>query len=75
MDINCVQCGQNTTRSEEDNHLAYECGRRPINCHYCELRLPRERMSEHQEFCGTRTEICRKCSRYVLVRDFMDHAG
>ena len=72
-EINCVQCGQKTTRSEEGNHLAYECGKRPITCHYCELRLPRERMSEHQEFCGTRTEFCRKCSRYVLVRDFMDH--
>ena len=73
MEINCVQCGQKTTRSEEGNHLAYECGKRPITCHYCELRLPRERMSEHQEFCGTRTEFCHKCSRYVLVRDFMDH--
>ena len=73
VEINCVQCGQKTTRSEEGNHLAYECGKRPINCHYCELRLPRERMSEHQEFCGSRTEFCHKCSRYVLVRDFMDH--
>ena len=73
VEINCVQCGQKTTRSEEGNHLAYECGKRPITCHYCELRLPRERMSEHQEFCGTRTEFCRKCSRYVLVRDFMDY--
>ena len=72
-EINCVQCGQKTTRSEEGNHLAYECGKRPITCHYCELRLPRERMSEHQEFCGTRTEFCHKCSRYVLVRDFMDY--
>ena len=73
VEINCVQCGQKTTRREEGNHLAYECGKRPITCHYCELRLPRERMSEHQEFCGTRTEFCHKCSRYVLVRDFMDY--
>ena len=42
VEINCVQCGQKTTRSEEGNHLAYECGKRPINCHYCELRLQRK---------------------------------
>ena len=72
-EINCVQCGQKTTRSEEGNHLAYECGKRPITCHYWELRLPRERMTELQEFYATRTELCQKCSRYILVRDFMDH--
>lgn len=72
-EINCVQCGQKTTRSEEGNHLANDCGKRPIPCPYCELRLPRERMREHQEFCGSRTEFCHECSRYVLVRDFVNH--
>ncbi|KAJ7379763.1 factor 1, partial [Desmophyllum pertusum] len=50
-----------------------ECGKRPIPCQYCEISLPRERMTEHQEFCGSRTELCHKCSRYVLIRDFQNH--
>ena len=72
-EINCVQCGQKTTRSEEGNHLANECGKRPIPCQYCEITLPRERMPEHQEFCGSRTEFCHKCSRYILIKDLQNH--
>ena len=72
-EINCVQCGQKTTRSEEGNHLANECGKRPIPCEYCGINLPREKMPEHQEFCGSRTEWCHKCSRYILIRDLRNH--
>ena len=72
-EINCVQCGQKTTRIEEGNHLANECGKRPIPCRYCEISLPRERMTEHEEYCGSRTEWCPKCSRYVLIKDLRGH--
>ena len=72
-EIICIQCGQKTTRGEEGNHLAYECGKRPIPCQYCEITLPREKMPEHQEFCGSRTERCHNCSRYILIRDLRNH--
>lgn len=72
-EIYCVQCGQKTTRSEEGNHLANECGKKPIPCQYCEMTLPREKMPEHQAFCGSRTEWCHKCSRYILIRDLRNH--
>ena len=72
-EINCFQCGPKTTRSEEGNHLANECGKRPIPYQYCEITLPRENMPEHQEFCGSRTEWCHNCSRYILIRDLGNH--
>ena len=72
--IDCVQCGQKTTRIEERNHLANECGKRPILCQYCDISLPRERIAEHEEFCGSRTELCPKCIRYVLIKDLQKHA-
>ena len=72
-EIDCVQCGQKTMRSEEGNHLANECGKTPIPCQYCKITLPREKMPEHQEFCGSRTEWCHKCSRYILIRDLRHH--
>ena len=30
-------------------------------------------MSEHQDFCGSRTELCEKCNRYVMMRDLQKH--
>lgn len=71
--IDCVQCGKKVTRDEEGNHLAYECGKRPVTCKYCEISLPRERMEDHEEFCGSRTDLCEKCSKYVLIRDIQEH--
>ena len=72
-EINCVQCGEITTRIEKGNHVANECGKRPIPCQYCEISLPRERMTEHEEYCGSRTEWCPKCSRYALIKDLQVH--
>ena len=71
--IDCVQCGQKTTRIDEENHLASECTKTMIPCHYCDILLPREKMSEHQDFCGSRTELCEKCNRYVMMRDLQKH--
>ena len=72
-EINCFQCGKKTTRSEEGNHLANECGKRPIPCQYCQITLLREKMPEHQVFCGSRTEWCHNCNRYILIRDLGNH--
>ena len=72
-EINCIQCGEKTTRSKAANHLANECGKRAIPCQYCDIILPREKMPEHQEFCGSRTEWCHRCSRYILIRDLRNH--
>ena len=72
-EINCIQCGQKTTRTEEGNHLANECGKRPIPCQYCEITLPREKMPEYRKFCGSRTEWCHNSSRYILIRDLRNH--
>ena len=71
--IDCVHCGQKTTRIDEENHLASECTKALIPCHYCDILLPREKMSKHQDFCGSRTELCEKCNRYVMMRDLQKH--
>lgn len=71
--IDCVQCGQKTTRIDEETHLVSECAKTLIPCRYCDILLPREKMLEHQDFCGSRTELCEKCNRYVMMNDLQKH--
>ena len=30
-------------------------------------------MLEHQDFSGSRTELCEKCNRYVMMKDLNKH--
>ena len=50
-----------------------ECNRRPCMCEYCELILPAENHAEHVEYCGSRTESCALCGRFVKLRDCKLH--
>ena len=72
-EITCVNCGQKITRNEQESHLADECSQRTVSCEFCEILLPRERMTEHKEFCGSRTEICPRCSCRVLIKQLKSH--
>ena len=35
--------------------------------------LDSDKIEDHIEFCGTRTELCTKCSRYIKIKDFNQH--
>ena len=49
------------------------CRKRQSQCYYCELMLDSDKIKSHIEFCGTRTELCTKCSRYIKIKDFNQH--
>ena len=44
-----------------------------MDCQYCELQLPFSELSSHVEYCGSRTEKCDKCDRFVQKKDFEEH--
>ena len=58
-------------------HLTFfqkeECRFRPQTCDYCNLSLPDCRFAEHENFCGSRTELCQLCNKYVKLRDLERH--
>ena len=44
-----------------------------MSCQYCELDLPFSEMAAHVEYCGSRTDKCEKCNRYVQKKDLEEH--
>ena len=45
-----------------------ECLQRKIPCSICELELPMVDMPEHEQWCGSRTELCTMCERWVFTQ-------
>ncbi len=54
---------------------AKHCTSRPVKCDYCELELPYAKIAEHKDFCGSRTELCAKCNRYIQLKDLDVHTA
>ncbi|KAM3615447.1 uncharacterized protein V6R79_002488 [Siganus canaliculatus] len=73
-EIRCSKCHKKMERCHLEDHEAEECVERLQSCQFCELELPWKELDEHQLVCGSRTELCRECGRYVTLRDQPNHA-
>lgn len=54
-------------------HKQETCKKRKANCIYCELSLDFDKIQEHIDFCGSRTEKCAKCNQYIQFKDKYKH--
>ncbi len=50
-----------------------ECLKRQINCKFCDIPLYFDKLEEHLNKCGTRTELCNECKRYIQIKDQEEH--
>lgn len=50
-----------------------DCIHRQVVCEYCELELQFSEMKSHKDFCGSRTELCQRCKKYVQHKDLENH--
>ena len=48
---------------------AEHCPQRQVQCEYCEMDMDFKNMTEHKDFCGSRTDPCPLCNRYIFFRD------
>lgn len=67
------ECGESIEKRHIDSHKADLCRKRQKQCCYCELSLDFGEYESHVEFCGSRTDLCTKCSRYIQLKDFNRH--
>ena len=71
--IKCPKCGRKIRKADEEHHLTYECTKQFVQCRFCEIVLPREIASDHENYCGSKTAICKSCGDHVIVKDFDYH--
>ncbi|OVA15242.1 hypothetical protein BVC80_5g29 [Macleaya cordata] len=71
--VACSLCSETVDREILALHKGENCPRRIVTCEYCEFPLPAVDLLKHQEVCGNRTEYCPLCSKYVRLRERLDH--
>ncbi|XP_041796853.1 XIAP-associated factor 1-like [Chelmon rostratus] len=71
--VRCLKCNQKMERCQLMDHESDECVERLQSCQFCELELPWKELNEHRLACGSRTELCGDCGRYVTLRDRPEH--
>jgi len=70
---NCPECSEQIKNKDFETHRIQECLQRKIPCSICELELPMVEMAEHEQWCGSRTELCTMCERYIKLKDLDIH--
>jgi TRAFD1/XAF1, zinc finger len=75
----CLDCGRMVQLAEISYHEEHECGvvgvQDKLACCHCELILDANEHAQHELECGSRTEFCERCARYVLVRHLQRHVA
>lgn len=71
--VACAKCGEQLPREDVEKHSASKCPQRLLPCTYCECPLAAVDLPEHEDMCGSRTDWCDACSKYVLRRERMAH--
>ncbi|XP_044057842.1 XIAP-associated factor 1 isoform X2 [Siniperca chuatsi] len=71
--VRCSKCSQKMERCYLMDHESDECVERLQSCQFCELELPWKELDKHHLACGSRTNLCGDCGRYVTLRDQPEH--
>ncbi|KAK5868220.1 hypothetical protein PBY51_009254 [Eleginops maclovinus] len=73
--VKCSKCHQKMERCQLLDHESDECEQRLQTCQFCDLELPVKDLQDHDVVCGSRTELCMECGRYVTLRLRPGHAS
>ncbi|XP_075290620.1 TRAF-type zinc finger domain-containing protein 1 [Opisthocomus hoazin] len=74
VQVTC-KCKLKTEKCLLKDHEASACPLRPAVCRYCDIQLAFNKLQEHENYCGARTERCGGCGRNVMVKDLKEHPG
>ncbi|KAG7275118.1 hypothetical protein CRUP_009478 [Coryphaenoides rupestris] len=77
----CPECDETVPREHLEQHRLdehtqlQECVARLLSCEFCQLELPCSELQQHEWACGSRTDRCSVCHRYILLRDLDQHTS
>ena len=49
------------------------CSKREVSCRYCKRQKVVTALSEHEVFCGNKTEQCNECYEWISLKDWDGH--
>lgn len=67
------ECGTALENRVLQTHKEIECPKRIVRCQYCPLEMPYNEKLAHENRCGSQTEKCDKCNKYIRRSEFPVH--
>ena len=67
------ECGAEMPKDMLATHKESTCPMRSVACEWCNLKFRGDAFEEHARACGSRTERCDECKRYVRLSDMGAH--
>ncbi|XP_069509517.1 XIAP-associated factor 1 isoform X2 [Ambystoma mexicanum] len=67
--VKCELCHQRVQQCLLEEHKAEKCEERLITCKFCSLEVASCKFQEHDDSCGSRTELCPDCKKYIMLKD------
>jgi hypothetical protein len=66
--IKYCECGAPVESRLMASHKAEDCPLRIVTCSFCPLQMAYRELYEHEQMCGSQTQKCETCSKYILKR-------
>ncbi|XP_062523083.1 uncharacterized protein LOC134197738 isoform X2 [Corticium candelabrum] len=67
------KCGKKMEKRFVEEHDTSECVQRLMKCEFCELEIMFREYDDHRNYCGSRTEKCVKCDKFIQKKEQTFH--
>lgn len=66
--LNCPRCREQVRGADMEDHIRDSCSLTLQTCRYCSLDMARVELPRHEDYCGSRTEECPDCKKYIMMK-------
>eukprot|EP00736_Rhodelphis_marinus_P013007 Rmarinus@m.24544 len=73
-ELTVCNCGQPVENRFLEQHKLTDCALLEVECIYCDLPIPLKDLADHDDMCGSRTEVCTGCGTYVQLKHLQGHS-
>lgn len=66
-------CGEKVEACKLEEHQASMCSKRTTLCKFCATHIEMGNLTEHENYCGSRTDKCEQCGEFIMLKNFDLH--
>lgn len=69
----CPMCAEKVEACKLEDHQASMCSKRTTLCKFCATHVEMGNLTEHENYCGSRTDKCEQCGEFIMLKNFDLH--
>jgi len=69
----CPLCAEKVEACKLEEHQESMCSKRTTLCKFCATHVEMGKLTEHENYCGSRTDKCEQCGEFIMLKNFDIH--